>query len=61
MQNAAVLEPHRTQAESKPGPTLLDSSQKPVLHLRLESFIIMERKDHDLDGYLFDDSCLFLS
>jgi hypothetical protein len=52
---------HHSQADSQLRPTSLDSSQKPVLNHWLEPCTLVEKKDHDLDGYLFDDSCLFVS
>jgi len=50
----------RNHAEAKRLPLSLDSSQKPIL-LWLEPYTLVEEKDHDLDGYLFDDSCLRVS
>jgi hypothetical protein len=54
--------PHQPQPDCKPCPTSIDLSQKPILIHWLEPYTLVEKKKRrDLDGYLFDDSCLFLS
>ena len=62
MENLPVSNPsHCPQANRNPLPKSLVSSQKPVLNHWPEPYTLAEKKDHDLDGYLFDDSCLFVS
>jgi hypothetical protein len=48
-------------ANSKPCPPWLISGQKPVLNHWPEPYTLVEKKENDLDGYLFEDSCLFVS
>lgn len=62
MQDTPVLEPAlRPQAESRPCPTSFDSSHECSLEHWLEVYRLVEKEDFDLDGYVFDDSCLFVS
>jgi hypothetical protein len=60
--NSLVLDLiQRPQAESNPHLTTFDSSQQHGQNHWLEPCTLVEKKDPDLDGYLFDDFCLFLS
>jgi hypothetical protein len=62
MQNSPVLEPVPTaQAESKPRPMSHDSGQECSLEHLLAVYKLVEKEDFDLEGYVFDDSCLFVS
>ena len=62
MQSSSVLEPvSRAQAESKPRPTSHDSGHECSLEHWLEVYKLVEKAEIDLDGYVFDDSCLFVS
>lgn len=62
MQYSPVLEPvSRAQTESKPRLTSHDSGQECSLDHWLEVYRLVEKEDFDLDGYVFDDSCLFVS
>ena len=62
MQYSPVSElSHRPQADSHPCPASLASSQKPILNHWPEPYTLAEKKDNDLDGYLFDDTCLRVS
>jgi hypothetical protein len=62
MQNSPVLEPVPTaQAESKPRLTSHDSGQECSLEHLLALYKLVEEEDLDRDGYVFDDSCLFVS
>lgn len=62
MQYSSVLEPvPRAQAESKPRLTSHDSGHECSLEHWLEVVQLVEKEDLDLDGYVFDDSCLFVS
>jgi hypothetical protein len=60
--NSLVLgQIQRPQAESNPHLTTLDSNQQFRLNHWLEPCTLVEKKDSELEGYLFDDFCLFLS
>jgi len=48
------------QAQVTHLPISADSSQKPIL-LWLDPYTLVVERDHELDGYLFDDSCLSIS
>jgi hypothetical protein len=62
MQYSPVLEPvSPVQAESKPRLTSHDSGQECSLEHWLEVYRLVEKEEFDLDGYVFDDSCLFVS
>ena len=62
MQYAPVLDPvRRPQPESKPRLTSFDSGQECSLDHWLEVCKLVEKEDFDLDRYVFDDSCLFVS
>jgi hypothetical protein len=52
---------HHLQSDSKRCQASEDFSQKPVLSSWPEPCTLIDEKDHDLDGYLFDDSCLFVA
>ena len=61
MQYPPVLEPVApAQAESKPRLTSHDSGQECSLEHLLALYKLVEEVDLDLDGYVFDDSCLFV-
>jgi hypothetical protein len=62
MQYSPVLEPvPRAQTEGKPRLTSHDSGQECSIEHWLEVVKLVEKADLDLDGYVFDDSCLFVS
>jgi hypothetical protein len=62
MQYAPVAEPvRRLQAESRPSLTSYDSGQECSLEHWLEVYKLVEKAEFDMDGYVFDDSCLFVS
>lgn len=62
MQSTPVLEPlPRPSAESKPCVTSFDSSHECSLEHWLEVHTLVEQEDSDLDCYVFEDSCLFVS
>jgi len=62
VQYSTVLDPvRRPQAESKPRLKSFDSSHEFSPEHWLEVCKLVEREDFDLDGYVFDDSCLFVS
>lgn len=62
MENAPVVNPiTRPQPQNASRLTSFDSSQKSFSDHWLEPCTLVEKKDHDLDRYLFDDSCLFVS
>lgn len=54
-------ESHYSQAGRQPCPASSDSSQKPDLDHWPEPCTLSEKKERDLEGLLFDDSCLFVS
>jgi hypothetical protein len=60
MQYSAVLEPasRPVQAACKPRLTSLDSGQECGLEHWLEVCKLVEREDSDLEGYVFDETCL---
>jgi len=51
----------RAEAESKPRLTSHDSGHECSLDHWLEVYTLVEKEDLDLEGYVFDDSCLFVS
>lgn len=62
MQCSPVMEPvSPVQAEGKPRLTSHDSGQECSLEHLLAVYKLVENEDFDLDGYVFDDSCLFVS
>jgi len=62
VQHSSVLEPiHTVQVDSKPRLTSHDSGHECSLEHWLEVCKLVEKEDFDLDGYVFDDSCLFVS
>jgi len=62
MQNSPVLERVLpAQAESKPRLMSYDSGQECSLEHLLALYKLVEEEDFALDGYVFDDSCLFVS
>jgi hypothetical protein len=62
MQYSSVSEPAiRPQAQNRPRLTSLDSSQECSLEHWLELYKLVEKEDFNLDGYVFDDSCLLIS
>ena len=62
MQHSPVLEPISSpQAESKPRLTSHDSGHECSFEHLLAVYRLVEKQDVDLDGYVFDDSCLLVS
>jgi hypothetical protein len=59
VQYLSVLEPvHPPQAEGKPRLTSFDSGQEFSLERLLATYKLVEREDFDLEGYVFDETCL---
>ncbi len=62
VQYSSLLEPvYRPQATSKPRLTSLDSGQECSLEHWLAVCKLVEREDIELDGYVFDETCLHVS
>jgi hypothetical protein len=62
MQYSPVMEPvSAIQPEGKPRLTSHDSGQECSLEHLLAVYRLVEKQDVDLDGYVFDDSCLLVS
>ncbi|MGA7342994.1 MAG: hypothetical protein WBE72_05520 [Terracidiphilus sp.] len=62
MQCSPVLEPvSRVQTESKPRLTSHDSGHEFSLDHWLEVYQLVEKEEFELEGYVFDESCLFIS
>ena len=49
------------QAETRPHLDSFDSAHECSLAHLLELYRMVEVEDHELDGYVFDDSCLRVS
>ena len=62
VQYLSVSEPvHPPQATSKPRLTSLDSGQECSLEHWLAVCKLVEREDIELEGYVFDETCLHVS
>jgi len=62
MEYSPVLELNPpVQAERKPRLTSHDSGQECSIEHWLEVYKLVEKANSDLDGYVFEDSCLFVS
>jgi hypothetical protein len=62
MQYLPPLQPiHEPKANRRPRLDSLDSSQEFSLDHLVEVLTLVEKEECDLDGYVFDDSCLFVS
>lgn len=62
MQYLAPLQPiQQPLGQARPHLDSHDSSHEFSLNHLLEVITLVEREEFDLDGYVFDDSCLFVS
>lgn len=59
MQYSPVLDPaHPPQAEGKPRLSSFDSGQEFSLERLLAVYKLVEHENFDLEGYVFDETCL---
>jgi hypothetical protein len=59
MQSSSLLDmEYSLEAEKKPRPDSYDSGHECSLGHLLEVYRLVEIEDHELDKYVFDDTCL---
>lgn len=61
MQKSSVLEPvHPPHAKERPRVSSFDSGQEFSLERLIATYKVVEREDSDLEGYVFDETLLFI-